>query len=193
MIRWTLLLSLVILAPVLAMLGNMSGVGQKIRRLRESTRVTQRRLAETAGLTVSYLSRLENGRITPSVKTLRKVALALEVPVPFLFGESEVAADHCPVSLSGSCILEHRYAARTELDEVVKPQFEESYSPKQLAVLQDCNDLLQHGDAELWTTLERVISSLVLLQKAREGSGAKKAEASRATGATLAVEKAKRA
>ena len=141
------------------------GVGKKVRELRLRAKATQRDVAERSGLTVSYLSRLENERITPSVRTLRKIAEALEVPVSALFDGDvqEHDADSCPVSLSGRCILEHRYVAK-----LVPPPEEETYTSEQLAVLQQCNDLLQRGDNEVLSALERVVRSLVLLQRARE-------------------------
>ncbi len=142
-------------------------VGKKVRELRHQAQMTQREVAERSGLTVSYLSRLENDRITPSVRTLRKIADALEVPVSALFdGDSEQGSgESCPVSLSGQCILEHRYISR-----LTPPPEEETYNAEQLAVLQQCNDLLQHGEPEVLMALERVVRSLILLQRARENA-----------------------
>jgi transcriptional regulator with XRE-family HTH domain len=141
------------------------GVGKRVRELRHKAQVTQRDIAERSGLTVSYLSRLENDRITPSVRTLRKIAEALEVPVSALFdGDHEHRpGESCPVSLSGQCILEHRYISR-----LTPPPEEETYNSEQLAILQQCNDLLQHGEPEVLMALDRVVRSLILLQRARE-------------------------
>lgn len=56
-------------------------VGKRILRLRLERQLTQRDISEETGLAVSYLSRLENGRITPTIPTLTKIALALGVDV----------------------------------------------------------------------------------------------------------------
>ncbi|WP_369650384.1 MULTISPECIES: helix-turn-helix domain-containing protein [unclassified Variovorax] len=45
---------------------------------------TQRSLALRAGMSVSMLSRLERGLVTPSLKTLEQIAHALRQPVPIL-------------------------------------------------------------------------------------------------------------
>ncbi|MGW8178327.1 MAG: helix-turn-helix domain-containing protein, partial [bacterium] len=49
-----------------------TNVGKRILRLRLERKKTQREVSELTGLAVSYLSRLENGRITPSIPTLTK-------------------------------------------------------------------------------------------------------------------------
>lgn len=161
-------------------MSEIGGVGKKVRELRLKAKLTQKEIAERSGLTVSYLSRLENERITPSVRTLKKIGEALEVPVSLLFnGDAEQRpSESCPVSLSGQCILEHRYVGRH-----VKQFEEESYNAEQLAVLQECNELLQHGDAEVLTALERVVRSLILLQHTRDRAANARAEAQRAAGA----------
>jgi transcriptional regulator with XRE-family HTH domain len=162
----------------LSTMAEMQGVGNRIRELRRQAQVTQKEVAARSGLTVSYLSRLENERITPSVRTLRRIAEALEVPVSMLFDRDATASnhEHCPVSLSGTCILEHRYSARSKAATATAQSSaeilagEESYSQEQLEVLQQCNDLLQHSDGEVLTTLERLVRSLIMLQRARENA-----------------------
>lgn len=162
-------------------MSEIGGVGKKVRELRLKAKLTQKEIAERSGLTVSYLSRLENERITPSVRTLKKIGEALEVPVSLLFdGNAEQRpSESCPVSLSGQCILEHRYVGR-HVEQLFE---EESYDAEQLAVLQECNDLVQHGDAEVLTALERVVRSLILLQHTRDRAAHARAEAQRAASA----------
>ena len=55
--------------------------GQRLRELRQQRHLTQRQLAERAGINFTYLSKLENDRVehTPSIKTLRDLARVLEV------------------------------------------------------------------------------------------------------------------
>jgi superfamily II DNA or RNA helicase/transcriptional regulator with XRE-family HTH domain len=56
-------------------------LGQRIRQLRQERRLTQRQVADAADIDVTYLSKIENGRLehTPSVKTLLDLAGALAV------------------------------------------------------------------------------------------------------------------
>jgi len=78
-------------------------VGRKIHQLRTESHITQRELGEVTGLAVSYLSRVENGRLTPTIPTLTKIAAALKIPLTALFDDKVTleARDQCPVSLSG--------------------------------------------------------------------------------------------
>ncbi len=74
-------------------------LGQRIKELRLGRRLTQRQLAERAGLDFTYLSKIENDRLehTPSVRSLRDLAAALEVD------ELELMelADKVPPALEG--------------------------------------------------------------------------------------------
>ncbi len=47
--------------------------------------MTQRDVQRATGLLVQYISRVENERVTPSVDTLTKMAVALRVPLYRLF------------------------------------------------------------------------------------------------------------
>lgn len=59
----------------------VSFVSGRIREAREAAGMTQMELAEKAGLPQSHISRLENGKHSPSFATLEKIAVALNVPV----------------------------------------------------------------------------------------------------------------
>jgi transcriptional regulator with XRE-family HTH domain len=60
-------------------------VGQNLRQLRTEHDFSLRALAEASELNVNTLSLIENGKISPSVSTLQKLALALNVPVASFF------------------------------------------------------------------------------------------------------------
>jgi transcriptional regulator with XRE-family HTH domain len=57
----------------------------RIRKLREARGWSQGQLAEEAGLSQTYLSRIESGGRPGSVQALRKIAAALEVGISELF------------------------------------------------------------------------------------------------------------
>lgn len=62
-----------------------SSVGARVRALREQKRLEQTDLAEAAGLSRAYISRLENGGIlNPKVYDLGQVAKALGTTVQYL-------------------------------------------------------------------------------------------------------------
>ena len=58
-----------------------------IRTLRESRNLSQQTLADKAGLAQSQISRIERGIIDTPVSTLRRVAMALDVPVSALLDD----------------------------------------------------------------------------------------------------------
>lgn len=53
-------------------------VGRKIRDIRISKNITQKKLAELAGISNTYLSDIERMRTSPSIKTLRSIANSLD-------------------------------------------------------------------------------------------------------------------
>lgn len=63
--------------------------GEKIRQMREERSWTLSELAEKAGLSASYLSELERGETNPSLKTIQKIASALNVDNMRLLHETE--------------------------------------------------------------------------------------------------------
>lgn len=72
-------------------------LGATIASLRKERGLKQSDLAESVGLTVSYLSQVENDHREPSTSALRSIAEALEVPLPVLFflamDEQDVSAE----------------------------------------------------------------------------------------------------
>ena len=50
-----------------------------LKSLREKRLITQEELAAASGLAVATVSRLERGKAKPSLKTIRRLAKALEV------------------------------------------------------------------------------------------------------------------
>ena len=60
-------------------------VGKRISVLRKQLKLTQAALASTAGMEESALQRIEAGRTNPTIKTLYKVAIALNVNIKELF------------------------------------------------------------------------------------------------------------
>jgi len=54
-------------------------IGERLRLLREAKNLSQGDIEERTGLLRCYISRVENGHTIPAVKTLEKMAKALEV------------------------------------------------------------------------------------------------------------------
>ena len=64
-------------------------IAQRLRRLRIAKKLSQGDLERKTGLRRQYISRLENGRTTPSVSTLERLAGAFGMPVYRLFYQGD--------------------------------------------------------------------------------------------------------
>ena len=59
--------------------------GGAVRELRQRNQLTQEALAERSDLSVDAIRRIEAGRFSPTLETLRKLSEGLEVSLPTLF------------------------------------------------------------------------------------------------------------
>lgn len=69
--------------------------GNRLRSLRKTHGLSLRALAQKAGVAVSFLSRIESGKGSPTLATLLKLLEALDISAPDFF--SMTAADNCQV------------------------------------------------------------------------------------------------
>ncbi len=60
-------------------------VGKNIQKIRESKGISQQELAAKCNFEKSNMSRLEAGRVNPTLSTLEKVAKALDISLAELF------------------------------------------------------------------------------------------------------------
>lgn len=59
--------------------------GAQVRSIRLRSQLTQEEVADRAGLHVTYLSGIERGKRNPSLKNIRRLAMALDIPLNELF------------------------------------------------------------------------------------------------------------
>ncbi len=64
-------------------------IGERIRQLRAQKGYSQGELEKVSGLQRCYISRVEHGHTVPSLETLEKFAIALDIPLYRLFYEGE--------------------------------------------------------------------------------------------------------
>lgn len=64
-------------------------IGERLRVLREGTKLSQGDIEKRTGMVRPYISRIKNGHTVPSIETLEKFARALEVPLYQLFYDGE--------------------------------------------------------------------------------------------------------
>ncbi len=60
-------------------------LGKRIKSLRESSHLTQEKLAEKCGISLDYLGKIEVCINKPGLKTLIKISNALDIPIKALF------------------------------------------------------------------------------------------------------------
>ena len=64
-------------------------IGDRLRAIRASKRLSQGDIENLSGLLRCYVSRVENGHTVPAIDTLEKWARALNIPMYQLFYEGE--------------------------------------------------------------------------------------------------------
>jgi len=66
-----------------------SSLGARLRVLRKERHLTQRELANRAGISVNAVSLIERNEISPSVSTLQSLAGALNIKISYFFADDE--------------------------------------------------------------------------------------------------------
>ena len=61
----------------------------RLRRLRELRILSQRELAKKSGVNTTTINRIERGKQRPIPKTIRKLAVALEVTIEEMMSEQQ--------------------------------------------------------------------------------------------------------
>ena len=84
-------------------------VGASLRSLRADQDLSIRALADKCGLAVNTLSLIENGKTSPSVSTLQRIALALNVPITAFFetGAPKQAVAHVKAAARPHAVFAH--------------------------------------------------------------------------------------
>ena len=138
-------------------------LGQRIAAHRSQLGLSQTVVAERAGLAASYLSRIENGKIFPTVPTAQKIATALRLPLSELLRPTPAESKNqgCPVSAKGTCLID-----------LIDPKWgfgsrsrTERYSPRQIRLMRRFTTLVREGSPELLKGLEVVVSGLLETSK----------------------------
>lgn len=63
----------------------MSVPGNAIRKIRRAKKMTMQDLSEKVGVSKSLISQVERGEVLPSLTTLEKIAVVLEIPITEFF------------------------------------------------------------------------------------------------------------
>jgi transcriptional regulator with XRE-family HTH domain len=74
-------------------------VGKRIAEVREERGLTQRQLADKAGLSVAFLSEIENGKRNLSSKKLLRIADELNVSTDYLLRGEHTTIEEQPIAI----------------------------------------------------------------------------------------------
>jgi transcriptional regulator with XRE-family HTH domain len=133
--------------------------GKRVAAWRRSLGLDQQTVAQRAKIKASYLSRVERGKINPTVKTAQRIAEGLDVPLVCLLSprSSPERWKACPLTFSGRCVLDliRKQSARARADSA------EGYSPGDLRLMRQFMALVRQGDGSLLKGFEELVGRLV--------------------------------
>lgn len=110
-------------------------VGTRLRMRRLARRLTLQDLAARSGLSVGLLSQIERGMTTPSLRSLRQISTALEMPLGWLFEPAPHPTDDFIV----------RAANRRKMDLGPGAMVKELMSPDSVLDIQIIRIIIQPG------------------------------------------------
>ncbi|WP_176562096.1 helix-turn-helix domain-containing protein [Mycolicibacterium palauense] len=136
-------------------------IGRAVRAHRKRSGLSMVRLSEIVGVSQSFLSQLENGRVYPSVLTLYKLAEALDVTVGALLSPSPMTATAVFYRAGTAPVIPHGHADASDLSRLVT-------SPAgghillglhhQMRGAQIADDVYQHSGEDLIVILRGVLT-----------------------------------
>lgn len=99
-------------------------IGKRIQLSRQNKGITQEKLAERAGISVVYLSKIENGRVYPTLETLSNLCTELDTELSDILSNTEVArkdyANDRVLELFNACSIRVKPIALSLLEELSK-------------------------------------------------------------------------
>jgi transcriptional regulator with XRE-family HTH domain len=134
-------------------------IGKRIAAIRLRKGLSQGLVSRRAGIDPSYLSRVENGKVHPTVRTAMRIAGALRVSADDLFGPSppELKGQLCPVTKSGQCLLE--MIDRRELHS--KDLTHMSFTPRQIRLLRRFTSFVGQSEPKMLSAFEAILGELL--------------------------------
>lgn len=85
-----------------------ASIGREVRYLREKLGLNTLELANLSGVSVGMISKIENGKISPSLSTLQALGDPLDIPVTSFFRKYEEKRDISMVGNGEGLIIERR-------------------------------------------------------------------------------------
>lgn len=131
-------------------------LGNKVKKYRKSADLTIKMVAESTGLSIGYISQVENGQTEPSLSSLRKLSKALDVPIYLLLDYEE---EQAMTIKNGSQIRMHNHQESVTY-EFLSPLPSQGFLPQSLMIhftikphTQDAELPVIHHSEEIVTVL----------------------------------------
>ena len=99
-------------------------IGKRIKSRRQKLNITQEKLADRVGISVVYLSKIENGRVYPTLETLSNICTELDTEISAILTNTEIArkdyANDRVLELFNACSIRVKPIALSTLEELSK-------------------------------------------------------------------------
>lgn len=99
-------------------------IGKRIKSRRQKLNITQEKLADRVGISVVYLSKIENGRVYPTLETLSNICTELDTEISAILTNTEIArkdyANDRVLELFNACSIRVKPIALSILEELSK-------------------------------------------------------------------------
>ncbi|RDJ98415.1 cupin domain-containing protein [Cupriavidus lacunae] len=152
-------------------------IGSRLKHARLNRRLSLRQLSEKVGCTESFLSKVENSKVRPSIPMLHKIAVTLGISVAKLFAEGGTAEGPVTVMRDGQ-----RQVLRTEHLRAGDGVSLETLVPNHVCALLEANihhvpagtssqGFLEHQGEEMGYVLQGELELTVGDQTTRVGKG----------------------
>ena len=150
---------------------SLPDLGRRLCSARLQRGLSQGTVARLSGVAPSYLSRIENGRIQPSFRTVMRVCHALHGELVEIIGPESSGSrrGHCPVSSHGRCMLE---LIRSEADLARRAAPDEVYTPRQIRLLRRLAEWMRAVGPDRLRAMEVLLEDLTRGRKPGPASNA---------------------
>jgi len=133
-------------------------VGKRISAWRRRHGFSQGAISRRAGIDPSYLSRIENGKVHPTVEMVLRIASGLGVSLSELVQPSppDLTNQFCPITRSGRCLMD---LIGVDGDARQAPP-RETYSPQEIKLLRRVASLLHRSSPDVLRAIEVVVKEM---------------------------------
>ena len=139
-----------------------SAVGRQVRATRTALGMTLAELAKAASISVSMLSKIENGQTSPSLTTLEGLASVLNVPIATFFATYDEKREATFVRKGNGLAIERRGSSKGHLYQLLGHSLRSSLQVEPFLITLDENSdaypIFQHPGVEFIYMLRGEVS-----------------------------------